>query len=149
MQCPCQSALELADFGRLFQLHLAKKPAWDPKNRDATLRANLPHSAGQEISVHTAMAVPFVWRQGDPAIGVTLHASYLPRSGGGERTCDFVAVRGPDTEVWIGAVLLVFTNTLPGKSTAAPLKTACVRWLTTTRHACKSAAARLRHMRWE
>eukprot|EP00887_Chlorella_sp_A99_P004196 scaffold23.g4196.t1 len=94
-----ESVPELADFGRLFQLYLAKKPAWDSKNRDPTLRPNLPHSAGRAISVHTAMAVPFVRRQGDPAIGVTLHASYLPRSGGGERTYDFVAVRGPGTEM--------------------------------------------------
>eukprot|EP00887_Chlorella_sp_A99_P006621 scaffold3.g6621.t1 len=118
---------ELADFCRLFQLYLAVKLAWDPKNRDATLRANLPHLAGREISVHMAMA----------------------RSGGGERTYDFVAVRGPGTEVWIGAVLLVFTYTLPGKSTAAPLKAACVRWVTTTRHTGKSAATRLRRMHWE
>eukprot|EP00887_Chlorella_sp_A99_P000220 scaffold13.g220.t1 len=126
-----------------------KPAAWDPKNRDSALRANLPHSAGREISVYTAMAVPFVRHQGNPAIGITLHASYLLRSRGVERTYNFVAIRGPDTEVWIGAVLLVFTYTLPGKEHGCTPQS-CLRALADHEAARRQERGNgLQRMRWE
>jgi hypothetical protein len=146
------SSPELMDFGRLFQLHLAGKPAWNTRNRDATKRASLPHSEGKVIVVHSAIAVPRQRRAGDPVTGVTLHASYTQCAAAGsrgERSWDYAIVRGPaGDDVWIGAALLLFTYTLPAQPNRR-LKAAYVRWLLKTQHTAATRSTRMQRLRWE